>query len=570
MAEGFYNRRIPFTAGTTFMASKFLDGLANRYFQYLAEHFPVMCASDEFHFLPRAENACEYYGRLDSLDAERISQVLGDLTRFMRELEQTASRELEGEPRRPGAGPQPSRLERTIDLVLLKSSIEALRIELELNRSWKHNPLLYLKIALIGLDHALHKPAHDHGERLQRACVRISSLPRLFAEAGRNLRDIPETLLASAFLMLNDCVYFLHETGARYPGERELSTALEQAAQSLVLFGDFLKSSKPAKEDPRSDGMRLAATLQRHFGYRGTISDVHRIGLAAWEKNLSILRGIEVTRGKPWQELYDSYQPRGIDSVDTLSLYRKENERLRMFFKKSCFASFDDDAPVRVVETPSYLRSVRGGASFSAACSAHPDEESLFYITTGESLEGLGRKRIHREYRFLTAHETFPGHHLLDRVRRSLENPIRRQIESPLFYEGWASYAESLLEEQGYLEEPGEALVLHRRNLWRAARCLVDVGMNSGMMDLEEAKHLLEESGLSTEESRSQVRRFRFIPGYQLCYTLGSHEILNLKERYGTLLSVDRFHEILLEGGELPFHLIEKRLDGFVGRNISP
>ena len=27
--------------------------LAENYFDYLAEHFPVMCASDEFHFMPR-------------------------------------------------------------------------------------------------------------------------------------------------------------------------------------------------------------------------------------------------------------------------------------------------------------------------------------------------------------------------------------------------------------------------------------------------------------------------------------------------------------------------------------
>ena len=45
---------------------------ANRYFDYLAGRFPVMCASDEFHFLPRAENARKHYGSLDNLDADAI------------------------------------------------------------------------------------------------------------------------------------------------------------------------------------------------------------------------------------------------------------------------------------------------------------------------------------------------------------------------------------------------------------------------------------------------------------------------------------------------------------------
>ena len=34
-----------------------VENLAFQYFDYLARCFPVMCASDEFHFLPRAEDA---------------------------------------------------------------------------------------------------------------------------------------------------------------------------------------------------------------------------------------------------------------------------------------------------------------------------------------------------------------------------------------------------------------------------------------------------------------------------------------------------------------------------------
>ena len=33
---------------------------AERYFDYLAGRFQVMCASDEFHFVARAENACKH------------------------------------------------------------------------------------------------------------------------------------------------------------------------------------------------------------------------------------------------------------------------------------------------------------------------------------------------------------------------------------------------------------------------------------------------------------------------------------------------------------------------------
>jgi len=59
-----------------------LTDLAVDYFDHLAGQFPVMCASDEFHFLPRARTAGRYYDRLDDLDPAAIHdcvQVLNEL-----------------------------------------------------------------------------------------------------------------------------------------------------------------------------------------------------------------------------------------------------------------------------------------------------------------------------------------------------------------------------------------------------------------------------------------------------------------------------------------------------------
>ena len=46
--------------------------LSQNYFDYLAHRFPVMCSSDEFHFLPRAQAAARYYDRLDDLDFQAL------------------------------------------------------------------------------------------------------------------------------------------------------------------------------------------------------------------------------------------------------------------------------------------------------------------------------------------------------------------------------------------------------------------------------------------------------------------------------------------------------------------
>ena len=113
-----------------------------------------------------------------------------------------------------------------------------------------------------------------------------------------------------------------------------------------------------------------------------------------------------------------------------------------------------------------------------------------------------------------------------------LENPVRSQIESPLFYEGWAYYVESLLVEYGYADNPMDRLVDRKRRLWRAARCQIDIGLNSGWLLPADGLRLLRTAGFTLEEAREQMDRFRLNPGYQLCYSLGRFEILQLREAY--------------------------------------
>jgi uncharacterized protein (DUF885 family) len=141
-----------------------------------------------------------------------------------------------------------------------------------------------------------------------------------------------------------------------------------------------------------------------------------------------------------------------------------------------------------------------------------------------------------------------------------LPNCIRAQIESPLFYEGWAYYVESLLAEYGYVHHPLDHLVDFKRRLWRAARCQIDVGLSAGFLSRNDALELLTSAGFSQEEAMNQINRFRLNPGYQLCYSVGRHGFARLRQKHGTRLERDRFHRELLNGGELPFHLIDKRL----------
>ena len=110
------------------------------------------------------------------------------------------------------------------------------------------------------------------------------------------------------------------------------------------------------------------------------------------------------------------------------------------------------------------------------------------------------------------------------------------------------------------MKSPLEQLIDLKRNLWRSARCQIDVGLTSGKISTADAMELLKVCSFSSGEARRQIDRFRLNPGYQVCYNLGNYEFSRLKSAYGARLGNKRFHDCLLEGGELPFHLIDKRL----------
>jgi uncharacterized protein (DUF885 family) len=536
------------------------EKLAVNYFDYLSERFPVMCASDEFDFLPRAENASKHYDKLDKLEAIAIKETIDTLKEFQKGFNRLND--------------EAGDLDNLIDLNLLRANAAGILIELDTKRSWQYNPLLYLKIAFIGLDHALIKPAVDFKEVRERALARLSAIPEILEQGMANIRAVPETYYQASLLMAADCKEYLVEIGKDLSKtffkhhEGMFEKSLETALASLETLVQFLKS-KSAEPDRQFAVSTLEASLKNHFLSKQTPDEIFAIAREEWEEILGQLEKLQsqIAPDKTWAELYHAYRPSQMKEIEIITLYGEEIDSLRTFFGRNGFNEKFLNAPIEVDFTPTYLKSVRGSASFAAAFSRDPKEESYFYISShfprhsSKETDNHLQKRLNREYKMLTAHETIPGHHFLDSIRRSLKNPIRRQIESPLFYEGWASYAESMLIEYGYLEDPLELLVSFKRNLWRSARCQIDVGLTLGKLTENDAVELLKICGFAMPEATRQLDRFRLNPGYQLCYSYGSHKFNQLKQNYGDLLEGEDFHSFVLEGGELPFHLIARRFE---------
>jgi len=172
-------------------------------------------------------------------------------------------------------------------------------------------------------------------------------------------------------------------------------------------------------------------------------------------------------------------------------------------------------------------------------------------------------------------HEGVPGHHLQvaqTAVRAELLNRWQRLLCWVSGHgEGWALYAENLMDELGYLQDPGDKLGMLDGQAFRAARVIVDIGMH---LELEIPKdnpfgfhpgeRFTPELGydfmrahcrVPDENLRFEVNRYLGWAGQAPSYKVGERIWLQARDdaraRKGADFDLKAFHRAALDLGSL-------------------
>ena len=150
-------------------------------------------------------------------------------------------------------------------------------------------------------------------------------------------------------------------------------------------------------------------------------------------------------------------------------------------------------------------------------------------------------------------HEGVPGHHLQIAIATALKGTMNSWRTNMLWVsghgEGWALYAERLMEELGYLKDPGDRMGMLNAQRMRAARVVFDIGVHCEMPIPDEwAEQLGVEPGtiwtselgyeflkLNLDESEGHLR-FEFLrylgwPGQAPSYKIGERLWLELRDQ---------------------------------------
>jgi len=162
-------------------------------------------------------------------------------------------------------------------------------------------------------------------------------------------------------------------------------------------------------------------------------------------------------------------------------------------------------------------------------------------------------------------HEGVPGHHLQIGqavYNKALLNTWRRSAGTSGHAEGWALYAERLMEQLGYLDDPADRLGMLDGQRMRAARVVLDIGVHlekplpdgSGVWTGEYAFGFLGRNvNMSPEFVRFEVNRYLGWPGQAPSYKIGQRIWEQLRDEYarreGAAFDIRAFHKKALDIG---------------------
>jgi len=347
----------------------------------------------------------------------------------------------------------------------------------------------------------------------------------------------------------------------------ELSDAAKAAQRACGEMANWLRSKYAPISNPKDGvGTERYQIWARHFTgadldlqdtYEWGIEELNKINERMWNAAKRLYPDATTLR-----EVADLLEkdPRYIVTGEA-ALLEKLRDFIAAAVERLDGKEFDIDPRIRNCEAR-----LAPEGSASAAYYMGPSEDLSRPGTTW--FPTMGRKTFGWWHIVSTwYHEAVPGHHLqvaTTKINTERLNRFQRnRVWVSGYGEGWALYAERLMDELGAFSDPGFEMGYLSAQALRAARVVVDIGMHCGyqgfdgeVWNAQSAYKVLHERALLDEiSSRSEVDRYLGWPGQAISYKVGERYWMEAraaaKDRLGANFDLKSFHTFALNLGPM-------------------
>src|SRR6478672_2434186 len=253
------------------------------------------------------------------------------------------------------------------------------------------------------------------------------------------------------------------------------------ASRAFADFGLFLEDEmEPRGRDREAVGRDHYALASRYF--LGAQVDLEQTYLWGWEelKRLADDMGATADRIKPGAGVAEAVAFLDADPARTVH----GREAFRAWMQELADRTIDELAGVHF-DIPEPVRRIE-------CCLAPTNDGGIYYTGPSEDFTRPGRMwwsvpdgiDDFAPWREVTTvfHEGVPGHHL-QVAQTAYRSDVLNRWQRLMCWvsghgEGWALYAERLMDDLGYLADPADRLGMLDGQSFRAARVIVDIGMH--------------------------------------------------------------------------------------------
>ncbi|SER66505.1 Uncharacterized conserved protein, DUF885 familyt [Propionibacterium cyclohexanicum] len=314
----------------------------------------------------------------------------------------------------------------------------------------------------------------------------------------------------------------------------------------------------------------LGTTIDLEATYRWGLEQVAEITAREQELADRIRPGAGVPEALAALDADERYRIHGIDALRTW-MQRTADGAIAALDH----THFDIPEPVRTIE----------------CCIAPTSDGGIYYTPPSDDFSRPGRMwwsvpegtTDFSTWRELTTvhHEGVPGHHLQCAqaiYRKDLLNNWRRNgCWVSGHGEGWALYAEQLMAELGFLDDPGDLLGMLDSQALRCVRVVLDIGLHCGLEAPAQAgggqwtfdkawRYFNAHVSMDEGFARFEVNRYFGWPGQAASYRLGQQAWLDLREAVrqqdGEGFDLKALHARVLDLGSLPLDVLRQAVAG--------
>ncbi len=468
--------------------------------------------------------------------------------------------------------------EERADYQIIQNQIELALLDLNQIRSFRHNPTICVELIGNALFNPFVLEYAPIETRYRHIVQRLFKVPGVIQNAKAMLADSPAVWTRVA-MEENDGNIGLIDKALREHVPPNLKSDYERAAKSaldaLKDFNQYLKTVLAG----RTADWRLGKEKYEHkFRFTLISGKTPEQVLSEAEASLKAVREemVKLAAPRSVKEALDKIAQQHATPETFMDQARKGLEDATKFVRDKHLLTLPARGNLQVIPTPEFMRGIYSVAGFNQAPALEPQLGAFYWVTPIPAT--WPKERIDsklREYNLygleeITIHEAMPGHYVQLEIANDVEPKSRRLLRNIYgngpYVEGWATYAQQLMSDEGYLNNSVELrLTLWKQLLRSISNAILDIRLQTmGMTDQQALDLMINDTFQEKEEANGKLQRAQLSSCQLPMYFIGWRGWLDVREEYkkrkGAGFKLSEFHDAALKESAVPLPVLGELL----------